>query len=218
MPYYRSRFRKYYKRRRYGYGNYRKSSNLAYQAYKMAKSVKREVAGEYKFFQDAITTAAVQDVSGTVYHLTNIAQGSGDDDRTGKQIKLTSLEIQLTLFVGASGTDISRILIVRANQSTAPTLQTILDVNGDPTYSLRNLEYTTLFTVLYNKTFALDAARQGEIHTKIYKRMSSKCLFEYNSTTPVEGHLYMIICSNQGVASGNEPKHIFNARVRYLDN
>lgn len=215
------RKRTYYRKRNYRkrqlpwYSRKYSAFDIARKAYSATKYIKSMLNTERKFIDTSVTTAAVMPLTGVVHQLTPIAHGDLANNRSGRQVKLSSLHIKLTLFIGGAGLDSSRILIVKSKTNQAPTLSTIIDVNGDPTYSFRNLDTVRDYKVIYDKAFVMTTASTTEKHIEIHKKLSNKVQWEYNSNTIEYGHIYLILCSNQ---AASEPSYIYNSRVRFVDN
>lgn len=207
--------RRTFRKKRGGWRNMRLGS-LASKAYKTAMYLKGLINVEKKFF-DTNNTATDVINTGVIEQLTNIAEGSDYNNRTGRSVKATSNWIQLEFRQHASATQTHlRYLIVidKENQGTTPAVTDVL--KSANVYSPMNIDNGSRFKVLLDKRFSFDSAG-----TTICQRKHFKKLFHHikwkgtNGTDEGEGQLYIVLVSNEAT---NKPGFSYTNRVRFIDN
>ncbi len=222
MPY-----RRKYVKRRYRKGSsapwYKKKYSpmeIASKAYSGVKALRKLVNVEFKKF-DLSNSGNTIDLTGSVNHLSGIAQGDTVSSREGNSILAKSLLFRGHLARHASAsTTIVRFLIVRDNQQIADTTPGMTDVL-DPTVS--TLIFAPLndvnvgrFTVLHDQTIRLDDAT-GTLKTfDIYIPMNKHIRYNSTASTDIQRNgLYAMWCSNEGT---NLPTNVGFSRLTYVDN
>ncbi len=173
-----------YKNRRYGRGHLRVSGYYG------------GVAGQEKKFHDG--NGLFQTISTTGEISTSmvlIAQGSGESQRIGRKIKLTSMSIRFTILLPNTATttdtsDIVRLIVVhdkQANGANAAWLDVFESTGWD---SYRNLANLGRFNVMLDKRITIHGSMsgngttsrmaQGSIHWGWHKKLNM--VIEYDST------------------------------------
>lgn len=152
-------------------------------------------------------------------HLTNIAIGDGDSDRTGNSIYVRCLNLRGQLIYNSTGTDpqFVRIALVLDKQQIADTPPTYTDVYNGADYNAHlNPDTVGRFKVLFSRTYSLDSVNAITKSVTFNKPM--KHHVRYNGTTINDiqkGGLFLIACSSEPT---NGPKLIWDCRTSYHDN
>lgn len=224
-----------YRRKTSWYNKRYSALQLAGKAWKGLKYVKSLINVERKFFDVQQNTDNIL-VTGTVYNLSNIAQGNDYNNRDGNSILLQSLLLRWTL--AASSTDpagdVVRLIIFQDNdqRGTDPTPANLLEDVSSGLYAINSPLLHTVnrrFNVLMDKRIATGAyqttATQAVSTTghglyilgKKYLKFKNNHI-KYTSTAGAdasnyEGSLYLLtICRNQTTTIG------FHSRIRFTDN
>jgi len=119
---------------------------------KSLQSIVKNLAPELKYVDVSVTPSNIP-TTGTVVHVSAIAQGDTQSTRTGNTVNVTSVSVRGS-FSGA--TDVSvvsymRILLVvdkEQQADTAPTAAAVV-LNANPVENLPNLDNLERFRVLY---------------------------------------------------------------------
>jgi len=122
--------------------------------------------GELKSVDTAISQ--VQDTTGAVTLLNGIARGDDINERSGRQVTLKSIQMKVfsTATSGTGIDQIQRIMVIYDRQTNAAALTIAQVLNSASPMSQRNLENRARFTILYDKTFPINA--DGESGSKRY--------------------------------------------------
>jgi len=195
---------------------------LGYKAYRGVKYLKGLVNSEmYKF--DTIATVNPVNAGETVTHLTPIAIGDGDSDRTGNSILVRSLDINGTVLYNGSSTasaQIVRMWVVIDRQQisdSAPTFSTIFENNG----ILSHLNNTTVgrFSLICVRKFIVNDDQQPGSYKTFHIRCPLMLHVRYNGSAGTDiqkNGIYLVCASSQDTSNG--PSITFEARVSYRDN
>lgn len=223
MPLYKKKYSRtgkpYYKKRR---GNIyaRRTVNKADKALKLASYAVRSLNVEVKSKLLSETGTAIG-TGGTTFNLASIAQGDTFNNRDGRSVKLTQINIKGTIALDpAAQASRVRILIIHKidNSLTAPVGTDILD--NTIFNSLRNLNNTDNIRVLSDKRYTLDQAtnlnKAWSFNRKLSMRQQYKIGVATGGATDLErSGLYLFAFSDQAV---NFPTLTFQARTRFVDN
>jgi len=185
--------------------------------------VKRIIDAELKVKDVIAVQLPIDDAIGAVVSLSTIAQGDGNDQRTGNWIKPVSLMGTLTT-TGVDGivpdSSMVRISIVvwMENQDTDPiTLDRILQVASQP-HQQFNVESKGSFKILWSRPFNVvnqDNNPQFLRTHRFYVKPSMKVL--YDDADQRKFQLFLVASSDKAALSGDEPLLSFNTRLRYTD-
>lgn len=209
--------------RRPGYGNCAKMVyGDAAKALSMVKSVKRLLNVEVKNFDTQLTGSAITDAIG-ITQLTNIPQGDGTNSRDGAQCKMIGIELNFTIVQNVSAvTTLFRLMVVQdkqTNQAIYLAADLLDDVTPfDSIIAPRNLDNMRRFSVLYDRTFVLEAG--GTSAFIVRKYIKKEMLLRFDGSTPSIADLTQNSLSILSVATetANDPALTLHARVRYVDN
>lgn len=223
MPYKRRRQtrrpmkrRRGFKRRRTGWGGYlRTGLSLARQVWKLKGLVNSEM---YKY--DLVNQTPSPGTTGTVTHLTSVAQGDGDGNRTGNSIFVRALNIRGHVQRNSAGSSVQivRIAIIMDTQQIADSAPVFSDIyEGTDVLSHLNSDTVGRFKVLYNQVITLDSVSVPLRPFQINLPMRHHVRYNgVNGTDIQRGALYFVAVSSQ--ASANYPAITFDARLSYHDN
>lgn len=173
---------------------------LARNAYNGVQYIRRLINVERKKV-DFSTTGWTFTPSGSVTSLCAIAQGDGDNNRTGNSVRL-----QYLLWRGsiardaAASTSLCRIMIIKDLQQIADTSPGVTDILDQdvalPTDAPLNSNTVGRFKVLADKRIRLDDATGTEKMFKFYLPLNHHVRYNGANTTDVQkGNVYALIVS-----------------------
>lgn len=237
MPkYYRRRYPKAYgtryrSTRRYK-GLYRTSSMLTLKGaarrfigkYRLRQALSS--IAEHKYYENGVTLAPgggnQLDINGNLLALTDVAQGSGQNNRIGDKATGTSLELKYEIYFPGQLTtnpiNTTRIIIFIWKDDTVPTVPDILEDPNFPTLSPFNHDKKVKRKILYDKTinqYALFIPTAGQsladsmrpsVTTSVYiplGKLKRYCNIYFQAGGIVAvNHIYcLMICDNNGAAN-----------------
>nr|UOF81906.1 capsid protein [Cressdnaviricota sp.]UOF82584.1 capsid protein [Cressdnaviricota sp.] len=190
--------------------------DVAMSALKGVRYLKTLVNSEmYKYDK---TSNILPDSTGATIALSDIAQGDGDNQRTGLSIFSNSLYFRLkgTIHVSATATQI-RILLVRDNQQigdTSPSISDVLEGIGMET----PLNNTTVgrFTILRDWVINLNSQGTQNFFRQAYIPCYKHIRYNGTASTDVQKNgLYLLHMSNEVT---NTPSLYYYSRLNYRDN
>lgn len=156
--------------------------------------------------------------SGTVLHLTDIAQGDNDAERTGKSIFVRNVFSRLAVeqHASATHTGIRMILFIDTQQvaDTSPSVTNVLESTS--ILSSLNTETAGRFKVLKDWTFYVNDTSSTTRVIKYFKNLRHHV--RYNGTAGTDqqkGALYLLYLSDEGT---NQPTLYWNIKLGYHDN
>ena len=217
MPY-RRRYRRRRNYRRKPMPWYKKKYNaleIGAKALSGVRYLKGLVNSELYKVDLPVTTAATS--SGAVDHLSRIAQGDGDNNRTGNSILCKGLYVRgdFTMHASATTTKIVAYLFRDKQQigDSAPTITDLL--TSADTESFLNPDTVGRFTVLKRKVIYLNTDRP-QSRFECYLKMRHHIRYNGTASTDIQkGGLFLALVSDQAT---NTPSTDLNFRVSYHDN
>lgn len=224
MPRRYYRRRRTYRRRRRNVPWYNKKYTPLQLAQKAISGVRylSGLVNSEKFKHD-MTSSSTITRTGTMLHLTNIAQGDGDGQRTGNSIFVRNVGIRFSILYNTSGASAQRVrmmLVIDSQQvgDTLPSVSDVLDVAGTASAPLSFLNDQTVgrFKVLKSRMYTVYADKnnivsQWNINLRHHVR--------YNGATATDiqkGGIYLLMVSSED--NTNPPAVERNIRVAYHDN
>lgn len=168
---------------------------------------------EYKRFD--LDASLNPSSTGAIQHLTNIAQGDGDQNRDGLQCKLKSVYTKWYIKQHASATKtLVRCIwfIDNSQDGTAPTVAEVLE--SATVLSHKNFVQRKRFTFL--KDLCINLGDNTVANGEYYKKLNM--VVNYTDTTgsdTVDNHLYFLHISTEPT---DTPTMLVKHRVRFLDN
>lgn len=204
MPYkkkrnYRRRYKKkgcvpFYKRKY-------SAMEIATKAYQGVKYVKGLVNSEMFKKDHSVDAVGIDNSTGLVYPLTDVAVGDHQTNRTGNSIlgKYVFGRYQIVQHAAASQTNV-RVLIVQDKQQIADTYPTLNDVleTVTPLSSLDTARFPGRFNVLYSKNIILDSASRTIDFDKV--RIDYSTHVKYNGTASTDiakNGIYFMLISDE---------------------
>lgn len=172
----------------------------------------------YKF--DSQQSGQPATSSGSVIHLTAIAQGDGDGARTGNSIMVRSVNIKGNLIFNTGASKLFqpvRLIVFQDSQQVGDTYPTTTQLlENATTYSHLNSDTVGRFKILHNKVYNLNTGANAGIVYQINLPMQSHVRYNGTAGTDIQkGGLYLLWMSNETV---NYPTIDYEARVSYHDN
>lgn len=194
-----------------------------YNAYRMAKTAYRGVrylkglVNSEKFHKDTNVAGNVTPTP-TVTHLTAIATGDADANRTGNSLLVKGLSCNATLSMPAALLQARlRMVIVRDKQQIGDTAPAFTDIFSSSTPdSLMNVTTLGRFDILYDKVFTLSQGGNPTFSIRKYFKMYSHIRFNGSTSTDIQKNgIYLCLVSDDNT---NPPVIASNWRIFYHDN
>lgn len=162
--------------------------------------------------------------AGSIFQLTSIAGGSGEDQRVGEKIRVKSVMVRAYAVPEAAGDpqQVMRMIIFRDNMVsvpgavTLPTLAALLEstANERVVISNKNIDLHRRFTILKNCVFPLAIGQNPRMQTCYLKKDLPVWYYGAGATDIGKGQLYLAVCSNKAVLF---PSLAFTSRLTYQD-
>lgn len=197
--------------------------NIAKRALKQVSRIKKSV--ETKYCDTFVASTA--SYSGSVYSVSQIAQGDTQTTRDGIKVGAKSLHIKARVAgnsLSGSNQAVRCILVCDKEQTgTAPTASDILENTGNVLSHLSPYKWTTRprYQILYDKIFGLSwqngtTGTQSETKVfNIHKRLKKNIFYSgAASTDAYKNNLYLLWISDVGT---NDPLIFFWSRLFYTD-
>ena len=197
-----------------------KKAPIAYQAYRIAKSLQKRI--EYKYFENALGATVQIDSIGNVYNLLYPSQGSSINTRTGDSIKgaILTLHVQFTQYrplVGGATDETVRLVILKDKQNSIANVADVLEYNGNAMApfgsKIQQYRYDSKF--LYDKTFNVTETRPI-VKVKVVLKIPFTVNFAPGLSTVTQNALKLIVLG-QDVALGIGTHFQFLSRVTFTD-
>lgn len=192
----------------------RSVGSIARQVWRLKGLVNSEM---YKL--DLIGNSNTIDTAGGLTHLSSIAQGDGDGQRTGNSVFVRSINIRGVVYRNAAGasTQVVRLSVIMDTQQvgdTSPTFASIYE--GTDVNSHLNSDTVGRFKVLKNLILTVDSAGQSGKAFLINLPMRHHVRWNGTASTDIQkGGLYFSIVS---ASATNAPTVTWDGRVSYHDN
>lgn len=211
----------------------RKTNTLAKKAYKLAKTNRRDIAGEVKAHDNLAGThttplynnLAILNTSGPVL-VSGITQGDDHTSREGDQVKARSLLIRGAIRWQAAQSEaaVRMMLIMKRDNNTytptakgtGSTTEIVYNMTTDIADVLAPLNWHTRnnYKVLWDDMFIGDPQRLENVIFKRFIRLNHKIYFGADNA-PSKGNLYLLIYSD---ATADGPLITLNSRLKFVDN
>lgn len=220
--------RRYVKRFRKGRKRSAKKVSWYDKKYSVGELAQKAMAGVWKLKglvnsemlkKDKQITGTV-DSTGSVTHVTDIAQGDGEGTRTGNSIFCRALNWKGQVFRTTSGNALQsfRIMVVQDGQQITDSGPGVTDILESATvYSHLNKNTVGRFKVLYNRVFLMSST--GELGKNVNINIPMRHHVRYNGSATsdiAKGGLYVLLLSDQ--SSTNYPSIQSELRLSYHDN
>lgn len=193
--------------------------SLATMAFRKAVALKGLVNSE--MLQHDFTLNDTPSSTGSINHMSNIAQSDASTGRTGNSIFAKWLSVRYLVNVNASATVTGlRIMIVMDRQQvgdTTPTIANVLDTAATNAYlAFLNPDTKGRFSVLYDKIETLNITNQRAITRRVNIKLDKHIRFNGANATDIQKNgIYIIGLSNEAT---NTPGMAVEARLAYHDN
>lgn len=190
--------------------------------YKLARDVYRVkslVNAEFKKV-DVTNTSAVPSTTWSTVLLNGVAQGDDNDQRNGRSLKCTSINVNgFLLKHNSAAQTIIRIALVymARTESANPTLSHVFTTDNS-VVSKYNVDHAGDYKILFDRTIMLDGANKTMSKISIRRKLYNHMKFSGTGGTvsSIEsGGLFLIYMSNEGT---NTPTFNYSSRFRYVDN
>lgn len=183
------------------------------QASRIAKrAVNRQLEEKYEDFVD---TGTAVNTTARIIDITNIAEGSGSDQRDGDKISLTRIKGQLMMLNNSAANDVTRAIIFQWKGDTSITVPGVADVLHDTTnvpYLSRTLLEHRLINVLWDRTLVTGATASNEeslqvVRFNLYKGFNKTLTFQIGGTAG-KNKLYLMLLGNNVANAPNSYYHV----------
>lgn len=198
------------------------AKTIAINAQKSVSRLRRKIAREtdIKAVDQLFNTTV--DSTGSVTHLTPVAQGDSNSERDGTVIfpKAISARILLNINPASTVNNFARLMLVqdKASNGVAPTIANILAAPAQPITSPLNTANKARFWIHFDRTYSLTNGNQDAIVDKFYKKLRKMRTTYIGSTALVASagtnQLYLVLISDQAATL---PSLQVYTRVKYAD-
>lgn len=167
---------------------------------------------------DIATTSASINTTGSVIHLTNIAQGDTDNARTGNSILARKMLLRMQFYQNAAAvnTTFKVILLMDKQQvsDTGPAVTDILDAAS--TLSPLNSNTVGRFNILGSWLFHTSTDRDTVVEKTFFKDLRTHIRWNGTTASDIQKNgVYLMLISDQAT---NVPTVFYNWRLSYHDN
>lgn len=170
---------------------------------------------------DVVETGAIITSSQSSYsaRLAAIAQGDGDNARTGNSIFARSLNIRGQVIYNSAGTspEFLRVMVILDTQQVGDQTPNIMDVLENNGYNSHLLKSTVgRFKVLFSSIYEVDSV--NNLSRSFNINLPMRHHIRYNGTAGTDmqkGGLYIMAISSEAT---NGPTFRFDSRLSYHDN
>lgn len=196
---------------------YRKKHSALSLALKTARFVRHNLNVEKKTLD--LTSSGTVSSTGSVFHVSGIPQGDGQNARDGVSVRCQYLGLRMEYTENASvaGATFLRLMILRDGRqiaSATPAIGTILETVDRN--SFLNNDTLGRFQILHDRIYTLSNVGTVGKHISVDLPMSSHIRYNGTLSSNIESNgLYVVLISNQGT---NVPSVGFTTRIRYVDN
>lgn len=206
-------------------GGSKKKSDYTKQDARMAKIASKVVESkldetvETKFHINKLLSVNV-DTTGSIYQLSSIPIGTGDESRLGDQVTAKSLRFNYRVTVGDTH-NLVRVALFQFTDSNA---------NGNPTIGncLQDVLYPDIspwthdnirskrIKVLYDRVHFVNADREVEVaYVNVNKGFTRNIHYENGSTTNGKNQIYALVISDSGVTP--HPQFSLYNKLQFTD-
>lgn len=154
------------------------------------------------------------DTTGSVLHMTAIAEGTASNQRSGRFIRSRYITSRLHLKMHSSATQtLVRVVIIKSSDENAPSTSSFF--TSQSALSTINLLYSDRYQILYDNLVNLDTYNPTAV-LNIFRSPRHKIKFNGTASTDYEnGQMWMIMISNEAT---NTPTVSYYNRFSYNDN
>jgi len=199
--------------------------------YGMAKDALSGVQYMHKLINSELKSFAsgnaAQDVTynGYVDHLTPMIQGDLHNQRNGMSVLLRYIQIRGNLKIaGNPDSSVVKIYIVRDKRkldSTANiTAADLFEVTGSvrTPYTYIPVNNRGRFQILATKYIALNKNGKNQQMFNFNIKLTKHTKWQFDSNNKLEGHIYLVMVSDQDTTAGNPPTVDYDFKTKYHDN
>lgn len=181
-------------------------------AVKLLVNAEKKMAG-FTTAQYSITS------SGVIHHLTSIAQGGANNQRTGKSVLLHDILLR-GIFKRDTVDDVVRVILFVDTQGEDGTVvTTVTDVlNSASVLAIRNDDEMDRFHIVFDKMYKFNDTEKETHVFKFYRKLQFHTTWTQGSTlgTGVQAnHLYLLTIGTQ---AANGVTFEYHYRIMYYDN
>lgn len=197
-----------------------KAGSLAYAAWRGVQKIRGLVNSELFKFDSTFTASNITQETPLVQPLHGIAQGDGDNARTGNSIYCRAWNLKGILYRSTSGDQSQqvRFSVVMDTQQVGDTAPAYTDIYEQALpWAHLNSNTVGRFKILWTRTYTLDVVKSLSVPININIPMRHHVRYNgVNGTDVQKGGLYLCAVSSQG--SANYPILTGEYRLSYHDN
>lgn len=185
----------------------------------MIKSSIKSIPNENKFFATSQTGTAVN-FSGSTYPLTDVPQGLTDSQRTGDNITLDKLEINVGIYAATQANMVRCFVYQWLPSLTAgspPAASAVLFSTGSALapFSVNTVDQKPQYSVLYDEVVAVSASEPNRVLRIRLNKFKSRSVQYTGGTTNGCNKLFIVFISDDGVTP--YPTVTFMSKLVYHD-
>jgi hypothetical protein len=207
---------------------------------------RQQRAVEIKHIQRQISEYTNVDADGTITsNIINIAQGSGDTERIGDKVVVTSIQLHMQYTFGFDSVNINpdgtsltftylqgaifRFILFWDHTNSIDTVAKVIGTASTEQWLFMNgyeVDYRPNYTIICDKTFECNPSGGGTNciqykYFNCFKRFINGVRMQYNAgtTTVNKNALKLLLITNVETAESNDikPDILVNARIYYKD-
>ncbi len=206
----------------------KRGSNIARSALKIAKKALSRSSGEFKVIDVSSVGFAIPDGGGTVFQLTNVAQGDTIITRNANKTVVKMIEMKLMLKINASASSSQiRVILLKDKQTNGAVfaatevLESVANILGllSP-YEVNNKQR---FHIISDKVYVLNRPGVGAVvdparYVTLKRKLNMVMHYDGTNadiTGPQTNSLALLLISNEPT---NEPTADLFLRTSFIDN
>lgn len=198
----------------------RKLTSRAGLTKRQKKQVERIIKSKQELKYHNVSDQVTVNDTGTVFNISQIAQGDTDQTRDGDALLATSIHCKFQ--VGrADNTNMMRVILFRwlaEDTSTIdpPTMTKILQTTGSvqPMAQL-NHDFRSKFQVLYDRIVTVDQVANDQYFWQINKKLAKVPMRFSAGTTNGKNKIWMLAVSDSSTVT--DPSFLYDIRINYTD-
>lgn len=197
-----------------------KAGSLAKIAWRGVQKLRGLVNSEMYKLDQTLTAQNIDQGTPIVQHITAVAQGDGDGQRTGNSILARSFNFKGLVYRSSAGdaNQMVRVSVIQDTQQVGDTTPLCNNIyEGTNPYNHLNSDSVGRYKVLYTKSFILDTVKNLSQILDINVPMMHHVRYNGTASTDIQkGGLYFVFTSTQGTS--NFPAVTGEMRLSYHDN
>lgn len=195
--------------------------NAGSQLWKDVKMLKNLINVEFKVVEKYESGISAPN-SGTISCLNALQQGDDFNRRSGRQVRIKSLQLRFSVTKHTSATaSRARVIIFidkDPNQVQCSTSDVLENSTASTIKAFRKLDFRKRFILLKDNVFTLNADTPEQMFV-LYKEMDLKVVYDASNNGDISdiisNSIHILVIGDE---STNTPTFEYNTRIRFIDN